>query len=294
VTITINYSEDDIPPGINEEDLTIAVWDDTTGQWVKLDTVVDTVNNTVTIQVTHFSVFTVLAPNPLPASFQISRLSVSPDEVEIGEHIDISVFIVNTGNVSGTYKLELLIGDEVIQVKEVVLGGQESVTVAFNYTPETAGVFPVSINDLTGRFTVNAPPVVEPPEPADIVTSNLSVTPADVKIGETVTIRVQVANRGGEEGTYVVEIKIDGVVVETRQVTLDAEASQTLTFTTSEDSAGIYLVDIDDLSASFTVTKPVIEEEPAGTNWGLIGGIIGGVVVIAAIAVIVIMRRRRL
>ncbi|HEY91449.1 MAG TPA: hypothetical protein G4O07_06400 [Dehalococcoidia bacterium] len=119
------------------------------------------------------------------------------------------------------------------------------------------------------------------------------MTPTDVKIGETVTIRVQVANRGGEEGTYVVEIKIDGVVVETRQVTLDAEASQTLTFTTSEDSAGIYLVDIDDLSASFTVTKPVIEEEPSGTNWGLIGGIIGGVVVIAAIAVIVIMRRRR-
>jgi len=293
VSITIQYSESDIPAGIAEEDLTIAVWDDLTGQWVKLDTVVDTVNNTATAQVTHFSTFTVLAPN-LPASFQISKLSVSPDEVEIGEHIDITVFVVNTGNISGNYKLELLINDEVVQTKEVVLGGQESVTVTFNYTPDTAGVFPVSINGLTGRFTVNAPPVVELPEPADIVTSNLSVTPADVKTGETVTIRVQVANRGGEEGTYTVELKIDGVIVETRQVTLAAEESQTLTFTTSEDSAGMYLVNVDDLSASFTVTKPVIEEEPAGTNWGLIGGIIGGVVVIAAVAIMVIIRRRRL
>ncbi len=294
VGTTLTYSEADLPVGFDEEDIVIVVWDEVTGVWTELETVVDTVNNTVTTYVTHFSTFTVLAATA-PASFQISRLTVMPDEVEINEDVTISVLVKNTGDLSGSYILELKINNEVAETKKIPLAGHGSVTVSFTISEDVDGIFAININGLTGRFTVTAPPVVVEPLPADIFTSNLSVTPSKVETGDTVTISVRVANRGGQEGTYLVQLKIDGVVVETKRVTLAANASQTVAFTTSENIGGIYLVDIDDLSASFTVEKPEIEEEEiVGTNWALIGGIIGGVVVIAIVVGLLLWRRRRL
>ena len=293
VGITLTYSEAGLPADFDEEDLVIVVWDEVAGEWVKLETVVDTVNNTVTTYVTHFSTFTVLAAIA-PASFQISNLTVMPDEVEIDEDVTISVLVENTGDLSGSYiLLELKINSEVADTKEISLAGHGSVTVSFTISAESAGTYAISINGLTGRFTVTAPPVIEPPKPADIIVSNLSVSSSKVEPGDTVTISVLVANRGGQEGTYLIELKIDGVVVETKSVTLAAGASETVTFTTSEDMGGIYTVDIDDQSTSFTVVKPEIEKEVVGTNWPLIGGIIGGVVVIAIIVGILLWRRRR-
>jgi hypothetical protein len=293
VGITLTYSEADLPAGFDEEDLVIVVWDEVTG-WTELETVVDTVNNTVTTYVTHFSTFTVLAAST-PASFQISNLTVMPGEVEIDENVTISVLVKNTGDLFGSYILALMINSEVVATKEVSLAGHGSVTVSFTVSKEVDGVYAISINGLTGRFTVTAPPVVVEPLPADIFTSYLSVTPAKVETGDTVTISVLVTNRGGQEGTYLVQLKIDGSVVETERVTLAADASQTVMFTTSQNMGGIYLVDIDDLSASFTAEKPVIEEEVVvGTNWALIGGIIGGVVVIAIVVGLLLWRRRRL
>ncbi|HUV43274.1 MAG TPA: CARDB domain-containing protein [Dehalococcoidales bacterium] len=292
VGITLSYSEADLPAGFNEEDIVIVVWDEVTGEWIKLLTVVDTVNNTVTTYVTHFSTFAVVLATA-PASFQTSNLTVMPDEVEIDEDVTISVLVENTGDLSGSYILELMINNEVAETKEISLAGHGNVTVSFTISKEADGTYAISINGLTGRFTVTAPPVIVPPKPADIFTSNLSVTPSRVEPGDTVTISVRVANRGGQEGTYLVELKIDGVVVETEMVKLAAGASQTVTFTTSEDMGGIYTVDIDDLSASFTVVKPEIEDDDVGTNWALIGGIIGGVVVIAIVVGILLWRRRR-
>ena len=292
VGITLTYSEADLPAGFDEEDLVIVVWNEVTGEWIELETVVDTVNNTVTTYVTHFSTFAVLVATA-PASFQISNLTVMPDEVGIGEDVTISVLVENTGDLPGSYILGLMINSEVVDTKEVSLDGHGSVTVSFTISEDSGGTYAISINGLTGRFTVTAPPPTpEPPEPADIFLSNLSVTPSKVETGDTVTISIRVANRGGQEGTYLVELKIDGVVVETERVTLAAGASETVTFTTSKDMGGIYTVDVNDLSASFTVVKPEIEEV-AGTNWPLIGGIIGGVVVIAAVVGILLWRRRR-
>ena len=292
VGITLSYSEADLPAGFDEEDIVIVVWDEVTGEWIELLTVVDTVNNTVTTYVTHFSTFAVVVATA-PASFQTSNLTVMPDEVEIDEDVTISVLVENTGDLSGSYILELMINSEVVDTKEISLAGHGNVTVSFTICAESEGTYAISINGLTGKFTVTAPPVIVPPKPADIFTSNLSVTPSRVEPGDTVTISVRVANRGGQEGTYLVELKIDGVVVETERVTLAAGAGETVTFTTSEDMGGIYTVDIDDLSASFTVVKPEIEEDDVRTNWALTGGIIGGVVVIAIVVGILLWRRRR-
>ena len=59
VSIQFAYIDDKVPAGMAESSLFIAMWDG--AKWVKLASTVDTVNNTVTAQVEHFSSFGLLA-----------------------------------------------------------------------------------------------------------------------------------------------------------------------------------------------------------------------------------------
>jgi hypothetical protein len=109
---------------------------------------------------------------------------------------------------------------------------------------------------------VNVPPAETPepppptPEPAHFVANGLSATPAEVKVGENVTISLNVANDGEETGSYSVELKIDGQTIDSQMVTLAGGQSETVSFTISEAKAGQYEVTVSGLNGSFTVLKP--------------------------------------
>ncbi len=118
------------------------------------------------------------------------------------------------------------------------------------------------------------------------IASELSISPAEVNIGEEVNITVLVTNTGDLEGTYQVVLKINDVAIDTEDVTLAGHASQWVTFTTSKDVTGTYAVAVDGLSRTFEVTAPT-----KSTSWWVIGGIIAAVIL--AIAVPVSLRRRR-
>jgi len=147
--------------------------------------------------------------------------------------------------------------------------------------------------------------------PAVAFTSSaLSISPTEVNIGEEVTISVLVTNTSNASGSYEVTLKIDNVVVASKEVTLAARASETVTFTTSKDAAGSYLVAINGLTGSFTVRPapippappPVAPAPPAppvappptpppGVNWAILGPIIA-VAVFLAIFLPIRLRRR--
>ena len=62
VTLTLKYDPSLLPAGADPTKLYIAWWDTTTGQWVNLPSVVDTVSHIITAQVSHFTLFAVLVP----------------------------------------------------------------------------------------------------------------------------------------------------------------------------------------------------------------------------------------
>jgi len=132
-----------------------------------------------------------------------------------------------------------------------------------------------------------------PPEPAAFTPGSLSVSPTEVDTGEAVGISISVANTGGQAGSYTVTLKINGVVEETREVTVAAGASETVTFTTSGDKAGTYAVDVNGLTGSFTVNEAAAPPPPppSPVNWPVLLGIIAAVVALAAI-VLVLLRRQ--
>lgn len=61
ITITISYDPSNLPEDMTEEDLYIAWYDASSQQWVKLECTVDTLNHTVSAQVSHFTEFAVIA-----------------------------------------------------------------------------------------------------------------------------------------------------------------------------------------------------------------------------------------
>ena len=61
ITIKISYLEADLPAGTDESNLKIHFYNETTASWEVLDTVVDTVNNIATAQVSHLTRFALVA-----------------------------------------------------------------------------------------------------------------------------------------------------------------------------------------------------------------------------------------
>jgi hypothetical protein len=157
-----------------------------------------------------------------------------------------------------------------------------------------------TITALVSHFTVFAPLAYGSPEPepnpAVFSFSSLIISPNEVSLGENVIISVEVTNTGGEAGNDTVTLKIDGVVEESRDITVNAGNSQKVSFTTVKALPGGYAVDVNGLNGTFVV---VVEESPpapppASTspiNWPTLWGVIGGVILVGLI--IFLLARRK-
>jgi len=298
VTLTFTYDPASLPEGINEENLVIAYYDATAGKWVELKCVVDAANNKITASVSHFTTFAIIGaitpppPLPAPAEFAVSGLAVSPGEVYAGESVSIRVLVANTGGESGSCNVTLKINGTVEEVKDVTVSAGLSKEVTFSVARDSVDIYSVDVNGLIGSFTVKEKPAPPPPPiPAEFAVSDLAVSPGEVYVGEPVSIEVLVANTGGESGIYEVSFKINGAVKEAPELILSPGASQKVGLTMARDVPGIYNVDVNGLTGSFTVKEKPEEVVPPGFNWPLIGGIIGAVIVVALV-IIYFLRKR--
>lgn len=298
IALTFIYDESRLSPGIDEKDLTAAYWDASRKEWVVLaNSIVDTMTNTVTGRVSHFSAFAVVGyvpalPTPIPtpsptsvptslpapAAFAVSNLTISPIEPIAGEPVNIGVLVTNTGSLSGNHVLTLEIDGTIVDSRQVTLPGEASMKVNFTVSKDAAGIYRVSVNGLAGAFTVKG----SQPMPARFSITNLSVIPDRVHIGEEVKIGVTVSNVGDLAGTTQVTLKVDNAVVATKEVTMPGKATQQIGFMLSRDAPGVYTVDIGGVSGALTVEA--VEEPPKAMEWWLIGGIVA-----AAIAVVVVL-----
>ena len=173
---------------------------------------------------------------------------------------------------------------------------------------ELEGTVNTANNTITAKvshFTIfavlstikEAPPVVgPPPEPAAFQPGSLVITPAEVVSSQSVTISIAVTNTGGESGKYEVILKINDIIEATKEVIVAAGAKKAVSFRTTKDVAGIYSVEVNGLTDSFTVKEEVVAptpEPPPSTNWMII--IVGIIIAVAAISLLVgyLLWRRR-
>jgi hypothetical protein len=156
VALSWSYDPIDIPEGALEADLYLAWYDENTGEWVALPSVVNSFYHTVTTSIEHATTFAAVAPiTVLPASFDLGAPEVTPAEITAGEPVNISVILTNTGGAEGNYTVDFIINGAVEDTQEVTLVGGASETVIFTTTQEEAGTYTVDVNGLTADFTVN-------------------------------------------------------------------------------------------------------------------------------------------
>jgi hypothetical protein len=130
-----------------------------------------------------------------------------------------------------------------------------------------------------------------PTPPAHFVSSGLNIVPSVeqtvfvTKTGESVAITANVFNDGWQEGTYAVQLKLNGQIVDTKMVTVPAGQSKQVSFSRSGLDYGEYDVELAGLTGEFTASRII--------TWWLI------IVIIAAAGLIIwgvvwgIRRRRK-
>jgi len=170
-------------------------------------------------------------------------------------------------------------------------GERDTVVLSVDITGMSDGAYSASIT-ITAPGASNSPqtvPValyvgVSPPSPAQFTITGLDITPQQVPPGQPVTVSAQVTNTGDSEGSYTVNLTINGQVEQTKTVTLAPEAMETVTFTVTKETPGSYTVSIGDLTEEFTVAAS------SWLNrywWTIVAGIVGVVILVY------LLRRRR-
>ena len=167
-TLTFTYDPTSLPEGFCCQCLVVAMWDETAGKWIILESTVDPNTNTITAQIKHFTAFAILAKTTA-ATLTVTDLTIAPGEVNIGEKVTISTLINNTGCLSGSYEVTLKINDVVRATENVTLTALASQKVTFTISEDVSGTYAVDVSGLAGTLVVSSiapPPPVPPPPPA--------------------------------------------------------------------------------------------------------------------------------
>jgi len=222
-------------------------------------TVITEGNHTVQIADLTGSLKATLESPTKPAEIKVTDLGVSRTVAEVGETIIVSATATNIGDESGSFSLDLFVNNEKRESRTIQLAAGETTTEEFEVIEEAEGTYVVKVGDLTKSFEITSE--AQPVKPAEFQVTELVVDPSSVLADEIVDISVKVTNVGEASGSYTVNLKIDDVIIETRDVTLSGGATEVVKFEVTETNPGAHTVEIDGQFGSFTVEAPVAASE---------------------------------
>lgn len=198
-------------------------------------------------------------PNPDPISapeFVLSDPHLDRAKIAVGESVTASATVRNGGNASSEFTAALVINGETVDTRTVQAAGGAEETVAFTKRFDEPGEYQIEIGDLEiGTVTVDE--TASKPESATFDLRNVTLSETAIDAGDDVDITAVVENVGAEAGTYTIDVRVDGDVTTTSDVTLEGGEPRTVTVTETFDEAGDYEIAINDIEAgTVTVTEP--------------------------------------
>ncbi|MFC1987564.1 hypothetical protein ACFLVH_03355 [Chloroflexota bacterium] len=163
IRVTLNYDSDELPENISS--VFIARCDNEQGLSQLESAVSSTAGvSEIIAEINNLNLFAIvakLAPMahlPTPANFELSNLTINPDQVQPGQPVTISLTVTNSGSTTGTYELQTRIDGAIITVKEITLDPASSQTVSFEVFNLIAGEHQIEIAGLTRQFSILSPP----------------------------------------------------------------------------------------------------------------------------------------
>ncbi len=148
--------------------------------------------------------------------------------------------------------------------------GEEASGVNVSHTYPEPGNYTVSLtvgdnrngeDSDTCMITVReTPPIIIPPLPP--ILSDLTITPAEIELGDEVTISLDIVNPNNRSITYNVTMQT-GELTLLADIELEPYESKTVSRTITPETAGDYDVTVDGLTSSFTVNPVPTPPRPA-------------------------------
>jgi hypothetical protein len=188
-----------------------------------------------------------------PATFTLTNLVINPLEAYVGQAIEISVNLINIGDLEGNQTLNLQINNTVKNTMNVTVSGNSTQTVEFTDIEMAEGNYSVKIGSLTGAFDIKP----APPESSKIILSNFLSNPYEIWANDNITFTAIARNPSDQPDKLTVKVMIDDVMVSTQVIFVDAGVSQNVAFTVnaSNTAEGKHIAKLNTLSGSFFVVK---------------------------------------
>ncbi|MFC1990251.1 hypothetical protein ACFLVW_06860 [Chloroflexota bacterium] len=130
-----------------------------------------------------------------------------------------------------------------------------------------------------------------PPLPPKFEVSNLTINPRQGKIGQPVTISLEIANEGEIAGSYQLQLKIDGIVRVIKEITVAAKSRETASFEIGNLSVGVHRVEVAGLSGTLGIVSTVVMPFQPGVDWFMLDLTIGGGVFAGLLALYLFKRK---
>ena len=152
----------------------------------------------------------VLVPPPelsLKLELKAATESPSPGTIYAGGGMNIHGIVTNVGNYQGVYHMKWYVNGELIYSCSHVLNAGNTHNNSQRYAAMDIGAYDIKVTvdskEAVGNFSA-----IEAPGGAEFTLSNLQIVPGSCKVGERVTVDVDVENIGNAVGTKVVVMEI--------------------------------------------------------------------------------------
>lgn len=167
------------------------------------------------------------------------QISVSPDRIK-----ENHAFTIKVTSPDGT------VGDANVDFDGKRIGKTDS-DGKINYTQDLEGTYTILATKTSYLKASTDVTIVRPPVLFNY--SNLTIDPKRVKPEKHVEITIDIKNVGEIDGTKAVELKINGEVVDSRDVTLNMAESTSVNFSYIQSAEGIYSVEVGDQTGELEV-----------------------------------------
>jgi len=183
---------------------------------------------------------------PTPADIVISELILSPKEVQPGETVDVTLIFINDGELSGTIDVVITVNGEVDQEHKLEIDRLSTSLLTFQVERSEPGMYGVEVGELSDFFRVVASAAT------DLVVT-LQLDKNEIGTGETITATVNVSNPNAATVTEILELMVDGIVWDSRELTLEPGESKNVNFEIALET-GDHVISVHGISQTVRVS----------------------------------------
>ncbi|ELY41891.1 hypothetical protein [Natronorubrum tibetense] len=183
-----------------------------------------------------------------PEGVELTSFEVDPTTVETGENVTANATYENVGQTTEETTAQLTVDGTVVDTKTLEIEPGENESAVFERQMQWPGTYEVGVGKgASETVTVEGPPI-------DVLEA--SVTTTDITAGDRATIEATVSNPTEQRVQRTLELAVDGIVVDTRTVSIAPNGETTVTFERQFDDAETYDIAISGVEAgSVTVAE---------------------------------------